>query len=144
MKRSGRDKDPVFEPAEKLFRRYKREHFIGGQFSNMGLSFREPSSVNREKYSEPSDVVFSETDEFAGWGVLSFLVHHLPAAFPPEHPEHIFFPDHAPLENNYAHTLVQCDRLPPTGAHVEPRPQIRKLFRATLSQRMRIEIEARV
>lgn len=144
MRRNGRAKDSVFDPAERLFRRYNRKHIVGTQFSNMGLSLREPPSLNRERYSQASDVLFSETDEFASWGVWSLQVQHLPAAFPPQTPEYGFAPDHDPVEDNYAHTLVICDQIPPTGGHVEPRPEIRKLFRAAMSQRLKIEIEAQV
>jgi hypothetical protein len=144
MRRNGRLADLVFEPAEKLFRRYRREHFIGGRFSNMGLSFAEPPSVNREKYSEPSDVVFSEADEWADWGVLSFQVQHLPHNFPADRPEYTFRPNHDPLENNYSHSLIHCDSIPPSGRHVEPRKGVRKLVRAVLSQRISVEIEAQL
>ena len=144
MKRNGRAPDFEFQPTEKLFRRYKSEHFIGGRFSNMGLSFTNPPSVNREKYRQPSDAIFSEADEFSNWGVLSFQAQHLPSAFPPERPEYSFSPHHVPLENNYAHSEVRCDSIPPSGAYREPQPAIRKLFRTTLSQRITIEIEARI
>jgi hypothetical protein len=144
LRRNGRAEDPAFEAAEKLFRRYKRDQFVGGKFSNMGLSLKDPPSVNRQKYSEPSDVIFSEASEFEKWGVLSFQVQHLPRSLPPEAPAHVFSPRHVPLENNYAHSEVHCDRVSPTGAYVEPPPAIRKLFRATLSQRVVIEIEARI
>jgi len=65
MKRAGRPEDPVFADVEKLFRRYKSEHIIEGSFTGVGLSFKNAPSLNREKYSEPQDVLFSET------GVLS-------------------------------------------------------------------------
>jgi hypothetical protein len=144
MKRNGRLEDAVFQPSEKLFRRYKGEHFIGGKFTNMGLSFKHPPSVNRQKYSESSDVIFSETDEFAQWGVLSFQVQHLPATFPSGQPEYSFFPKHVPLEDNYAHSEIYCDCVPASGSYVEPRSEIRKLFRATLSQRVVVEIETEI
>jgi hypothetical protein len=142
MMRNGREEDTVFEPAEKLFRRYNREHFINGKFSNMGLSFTGPPSVNRQKYGEASDVIFSETDEFAKWGVLSFRVQHVSVALPCDRPEYTFFPKHVPLENNYAHSEVYCVAVSALGAYVEPRPAVRKLFRAALSQRVVIEVEA--
>jgi hypothetical protein len=142
MKRNGRAEDVVFEPTEKLFRRYKSEHFIGGRFSNMGLSFENAPSVNREKYSQPSDVIFSETDEFQNWGVLSFQAQYLPPLFPLEHPEYSFFAKHVPLEDNYGHSEVFCDCLPASGVFVVPRPAIRKLFRAILSQQIVVEINA--
>lgn len=142
MMRNGREEDTVFEPTEKLFRRYNREHFIDGKFSNMGFSFKSPPSVNREKYGEASDVIFSETDKFAKWGVLSFQAQYVSVALPPDRPEYTFFPKHVPLEINYAHSEVYCVAGSAMGAYVEPRSAVRKLFRATLSQRVVIEVEA--
>lgn len=144
MWRAGRAGDPVFAATEKLFRRYKREHVPNGQWSNLNLPFRSPLSVNRQKYSDPSDVIFSESGEFAGWGVFSVEVQHVPRFYPPDRPEYGFSVFHAPLEDNYAHTNIVCDAVPPTGKHVEPRPQIRKLVRTLLSQRIIREIEALV
>lgn len=143
MRRNGRAQDDHFEPTEKLFRRYTQVHYMNGQFSNTGFQFPK-QSVNRQKYSEAQDVLFDETEIFAGWGVLSFKVHDLPTSFPPENPRYRFFPRHEPLEDNYAHSVVWCDRLPGTNLYVEPSPQVKKLFRAVLSQRVTIEIAATV
>ena len=145
MKRNGREKDPVFAPTEKLFRRYKRDHLVGSHFSGVGLSFKNPPSVNRAKYSEAADVVFDEADEWENWGVLSFQVQDIPDAFPPDRPEYDLSPDHAPLENNYSHSQIHCNtaRSSPRK-YVEPRPQVRKLLRAAISQRITVEIEAQV
>lgn len=144
MKRNGRPEDPVFSSGEKLFRRYTQSHYINGQFSNTGFSFNTPPSVNREKFSEPADVLFSEADEFANWGVLSFKVDDLTRTFPPEAPLYSFWPRHRPLEDNYAHSEVWCDRLPATGQYVKPSPSIRKLLRTMLSQRVIVEIAAAI
>jgi len=119
MKRRGRAEDPVFEPVERLFRRYKREHIVGGAFSGVGLSFKDAPSLNREKYSKPQDALFSEADEFVDWGVVSFQVQQIPPSVPPERPLYNLFPKHAPLEDNYSHTEVHCVRIPSSG-YVEP------------------------
>jgi hypothetical protein len=144
MSRNGRGIDPVFGPTEKLFRRYKQDHFVGGQFSNMGFSFKNPPSVNRAKYSKAPDVVFSEADEWAKWGVLSFQVQHLPVSSPPDRPEYSFLLAHIPQEINYSHSEVNCDRIPASGTYVEPRQAVRKLVRTALSQRITVEIEAEI
>lgn len=146
MWRNGRATDPVFEPGEKLFRRYRLEHLLDGKFSNMGLSFDQPLSFNREKYSEPSDVLFSDVDPdsgmFARWGVLSLRVRDIPSLFPVERPERHFYPVHAPLELNYAHSDVFCETPSTPGVYQVPPPAIRKLVRAILSQNVRVEIQA--
>jgi hypothetical protein len=144
MRRNGRGADPVFSAAEKLFRRYAQEHFMAGQFSNMGFSFSNPPSLNRQKYSLPQDVLFSETDEWIKWGVLSFQVQDVPPFLPVPHPEFTFTLEHAPLEFNYAHSQIQCDTIPASDMYVEPRKAIRKLARTALSQRIKVEIEAQL
>lgn len=144
MRRNGRPEDGSFKLNEKLFRRYTQSHYINGQFSNTGFSFNTPPSVSREKYSQAADVLFSEADKFANWGVLSFRVEDLPRSFPPEVPQYAFWPKHRPLEDNYAHSEVWCDRIPETGEYVKPSSSIRKLFRALLSQRVVVEIAAAI
>lgn len=144
MRRNGRPDDQTFEATEKLFRRYTRAHYFNGQVSNTGISFDSAPSVNREKYSQPQDVIFDEAEEFANWGVLSFRVSDLPTAFPLEDPQYGFSPKHVPMENNYSHSEVWCDVLPAMGMYVKPNKQVRKLFRALLSQRCVVEIIATV
>jgi hypothetical protein len=146
MKRQGRPVDPEFLPAEKLFRRYQRTHIVDGVFTGVGLSFEEAPSVNRAKYGESGDVLFSEAEEeFAGWGVLSWEVRQIPTPQPgpPEQPRFTIVPKHVPLENNYAHSEIHCARVA-TEAYCEPDKGIRKILRATLGQRATIEIDARV
>src|SRR5947209_4442876 len=91
MKRNGRPEDQEFAATEKLFRRYALRDYINGQFSGLGFAFP-AQSVNREKYSEAADVLFSEGNEFDGWGVLSFTVEDLPISLPLDHPQYRFFP----------------------------------------------------
>jgi len=144
MRRNGRPEDQAFQATEKLFRRYTRAHYMNGQFSNTGFAFDSPQSVNREKYSEITDVLFSETEEFANWGVLSFMVKDLPSSFPSDDPRYTFFPMHVPMEDNFAHSEVWCDNVPPTGVYLKPSKSVRKLFRTLLSQRIVVEIVATV
>ena len=143
LRRSGRPEDQEFLPGERLFRRYRCEDFVDNQFSGLGFAFPR-QSVNREKYSGPTDVLYSRTNESKGWGVLYFRVQDLPLEFPPNSRERTFFPRHMPEEEMYPHSEVWCDRLPLTGRYVEPSPGVKKLFRAFLSQRVEIEIEATV
>ncbi len=144
MRRNGRQEDQEFQATEKLFRRYSRAHYMNGQFSNTGFAFNSPQSVNRQKYSEPTDILFSETDEFANWGVLSFKVEDLPTSLPLENPRYTFFPKHVPMEDNFAHSEVWSDAKPPTGAYVKPSPSVRKLLRTVLSQKIVVEKVAAV
>jgi hypothetical protein len=142
MRRNGRLVDQDFQPREKLFRRYAVDHLIGGTFSPIGLSFDTPPSVNREKFSEPSDVLFSETNEFGNWGVWSVKTGDLLSAFPENEPTFSFYPKHTPMEDNYSHSEIWSEQVPPTGLYAKPSKSVRKLFRTFLSQRIVIEIVA--
>jgi hypothetical protein len=143
MRRNGRPEDLVFEGTEKLFRRYRTEHIVSGSFTGVGLSFKNAPSVNREKYSQVTDVLFSETNDFESWGVLSLQAQQIPSPVPPENPRYTLGPKHSPLEDNYAHSEIHCESIPPIG-YVEPAPPVRKMLRATLGQRFCIEIQSRV
>jgi hypothetical protein len=142
MRRNGRPVDQHFQLAEKLFRRFAADHLIGGKLSNMGLSFDTPPSVNREKFSESQDVLFSETNEFANWGVWSIKVGDLPSAFPETEPAFRFYPQHTPMEDNYGHSEIWSDQIPPTGSYAKPSKSIRKLFRTFLCQKIVVEVAA--
>lgn len=143
MKRNSRPPDPIFQGSEKLYRRYKLDHIVNGSFTGIGLSFKNPPSVNRQKYSEPEDVLFSEASEFTGWGVASFEVREIPTPLPSDNPRYNLSPRHVPLEDNHAHSEIHCEEIPPAG-YVEPASTVRKVLRATLAQRIRIEIESSV
>ena len=142
MYRRGRAEDSEFRPEELLFRRYMKEHWVEGQFTPAGFKFPK-QSVNREKYSEPEDVLFAEEASFEGWGVLQFSVSDIPPRlFANEVLAFIFFPKHVPEEDNYAHSEIWCDQEERTGEYVEPSKKFKKLFRSKLSQRVSIRIEA--
>lgn len=145
-----RAQDPDFGPDELLFRRYLREHWIEGCFTSAGFHFERDSgqSVNREKYSEPEDLLFvnDEDDQYDdSWGVLEFLVSDIPPRLPDDGsvPAFMFFPRHVPKERNFAHSEIWCDREERTGRYIRPSPTVRKLLRTKLSQRVSIRIEAR-
>jgi hypothetical protein len=140
MLRMGRPEDPDFSQDEALYQRYLKDHLIDGFFSPAGVRCPK-QSVNRGKYSEPEDVVFSETALYAGWGVLHYLVRDLNPALG-DNPAFSFFPKHDPLDDNYAHSEIWADRIPPTGGCVTPSKTAKMAFRAHLSQRVRIDVLA--
>jgi hypothetical protein len=144
LKANGRAEDQVFTLDEKLFRRFRSEHYLEGQLTNVGLPLSNPPSTNRSKFSLAEDVLISEADEFLGQGVLSWTVQDIPNEIAGQQFRVTMFPRHMPEANNYAHTELWCDRVPQTGAHVVPSKQAKKLIRAILSQRARIEIPATV
>ena len=144
MLRNGREPDQAFEQEEMLFRRYIKEHWENNRIVDAHFSFPRPS-VNREKYSSPEDVLYSENGRYNGWGVLEFAVSHLPSPIADgAGTAYVFFPFHAPEEQNYAHTEIPCERQDHPGSDANPSSTVKKTFRAKLSQQARVRIEAQV
>jgi hypothetical protein len=144
MYRQNRPEAPVFAPDELLYRRYRREHWVGGRFAGPGIQFPK-QSVNRGGFSEPEDVLYSDSGEFDGQGVLQCRVCDVPERLElPPAPGAVFFLKHAPVDDNYSHSEIWADKLESTGAYVEPSPSLKKLFRTVLAQRMSIRIEAAI
>jgi hypothetical protein len=141
MFREGRPADQVFKPKELLFRRYLKEHFADGQIPDAYFNF--PPSLNRQKYSEPRDVIFSEDGCFDGWGVLEYRVDQMSFDLVHESAGYSFFPKHTPDEANYSHTEIHCRRESDQRPEVHPNKAVRKKYRAKLSQQSpKIRIEA--
>jgi len=144
MFRRGRPEDQEFGREEFLYRRYLSDHWIDGHFSDLGFKFPR-QSLNRQKYSEPEDVLLSdEGTNYEGYGVLEFLVCDIPPALQaPGTRVFVFFPKHVPRELNYAHSELWCDTEHRTGDYIEPRSSIiKKLLRTKLSQHVSIRIPA--
>jgi hypothetical protein len=142
MRAGNRKADPAFTPTEKLFRRYLPSHFLNGEFTGLAFSLTDPISVNRGKYSHASDALFSETNEWAAFGVVSFQIRHIPPELPVQNPAFNFLVAHTPLQDNYAHSDICCHRISEPGKHARPSSGIRKLFRTELSRGLVWEIGA--
>jgi hypothetical protein len=142
MRTGNRKPDPEFTPTERLFRRYLPSHFQNGEFTGLAFSLTNPMSVNRGKYSEASDAVFSETDEWAAFGVVSFQVRHIPPKLPLADPVFRFVVMHTPLRDNYSHSEICCHRISDPGKHTRPSTGVRKLLRTELSRGLVWEIRA--
>jgi hypothetical protein len=142
MRAGNRKPDPLFTPTEKLFRRYLPIHFQNGEFTGLAFSLTNPISVNRAKYSEASDAIFSEADEWAAFGVVSFQVRHIPPLLPIPEPVFSFLVMHTPLQDNYAHSDICCHKLSDPGKHARPTSGVRKLLRTELSRGLVWEIRA--
>lgn len=142
MLRNGRPEDLIFRPEELLYRRYLNDHWIEGLFSPAGFKFPK-QSVNRQKYSEPEDVLFSEDGSLDGYGVLEFATRDIPPRLlETGTPVFVFFMKHVPQEENYAHSEIWCETEQTTGQYVNPSPAIKKRFRTKLSQHVTVRIPA--
>lgn len=123
--------DPEFEDSERLFRRIHPEHFMEGVLADAFLPF--PSfSVNREKYSQPEDVI----RDHPTFGIAAFAVGDIPPELEGEPGQAFRFGvEHAPLPDNYAHSEVHSYQ---NGAKAKPSRIVRKRFRDLLRQRATI------
>jgi hypothetical protein len=142
MFRNGRAEDQVFGKDENLYRRYIKEHWVNNTFVGAGFQFPRPS-VNRQRYSEPEDVIYSDEGEFDGCGVLEFSVEHIPQRLVDGAGKaYVFFPWHTPDEDNYAHSEIWCESESERGQQADPNSTTKKKFRTMLSQHAKVKIEA--
>lgn len=131
--RRGRPVDPEFSPSELLFRAIARKDLTAEGYL-LPTAFEFPDfSVNREKYSEPKDVILQRPSH----GVAAFEVQDVPEELEgPEGPYH-FTVEHAPEEDNYAHSEVRTYKQGQRHLKKPPRA-LRTLFRLQLSARVRL------
>lgn len=135
LRRAGRAPDPVFSPAEELYRRFSKQDLDGfGEFIDARLSFA--ISTNRQKFSQPEDVLYSSTNAYAGFGVVRVLVQDIPAPVEDDQRRSFWFrPCHLPEEDNYSHTHIQCEYEAPVGQEVTGSKSARKKCRSILKQK---------
>lgn len=138
LKISGRSADPHFEPQENLYYRFDIIMYQGFR-AGSGISFRLPNfSVNREKYSEPDDVLLPS---YKDYGYLSFKKSHFP---PPaksageEGKWYCFDVMHNPVEDNYSHTDVRCLKDGFFSDNLGVPKTVKKVFRQTIAEKCKI------
>jgi hypothetical protein len=137
MYRRGRAVVPGFDPDEFLYLRYAREHWVGGQLDPAGLRFPK-TSVNRSRFSEPEDALFSEIGKYNGLGVVRFGVWEIPPRVDQDQgPTYVFFMKHVPLDDNYSHSEIWSDHGPNAGDYRAPSKTAKLRFRLGLCQKIR-------
>jgi hypothetical protein len=144
MYRRGREVIPDFAGPEPLYLRYMRQHFVEGQLLPEGVRAQLKQSVNRGTLSEPEDVLFSETGEYDGLGVVEFRVADIPERIDQPHgPTFVFFMRHEPQDRNYSHSEIWSDHeaQAPVGFR-KPSHTVSLKFRVCLCRSMRQRIEA--
>jgi hypothetical protein len=106
-------------------------------------------SVNRSRYSQCEDVLFSETGDYNGLGVIELKVSDIPGAVVQDGPTYIYFMLHEPEHLNYSHSVICSENTQnikgKKGACVKPSPTVSLRFRMYLCRRLksdRILIEA--
>jgi hypothetical protein len=140
MYRRGREAVPDFAGPELLYLRYMSQHFIQGQLLPEGIRSQLKQSVNRGRFSEPEDALFSETAKYDGLGVVEFKVADIPERVEqPQGPSYVFFMRHEPDDENYSHSEIWSDHEVRTGGFRPPSRTVSLLFRTSLCKAIRQE-----
>jgi hypothetical protein len=141
---NGRPEDPTFADGELLYRRYRAEHFQYQRLLPSAFKFPR-QSFNRQKYSQPDDVLHPDCcdgKDYDGWGVLECSSSELPTPIDLALATFSFQVVHQPKECCYAHTELWCKR----GHQLvdEPSKTVKETFRVKLALKMRVRITASV
>ena len=140
MNRHGREVVADFAGSEFLFMRYMSQHFVQGQLLPEGIRSQLRQSVNRGRFSEPDDALFSETGKYDGLGVVEFRVADIPARLDqPNGPSYVFFMRHEPEDENYSHSEIWSDHEARTGGFRAPSRTVSLNFRILLCRSIRQE-----
>lgn len=136
MLRNGRPEEPSFEAGESLFFRYGKGQFVEGFLAIAAIRFPK-TSVNRGRFSEAEDVLFSPTGAYDGLGAVEFKVGDIPPRVQqPQGPTYLFFMHHDPLEENYSHSEIWSDQEPNMKDYREPSKTVKMSFRIALSKKI--------
>jgi hypothetical protein len=116
------------------------QHFVQGQLLPEGLRSQK-QSVNRGRFSEPEDALFSETGKYDGLGVVEFCVADVPERVDqPDGPTFIFYLRHEPEDENYSHSEIWSDHESRTSEGFrKPSPTVSLKFRIRLCKSIRQE-----
>lgn len=140
MYRRDREVVPDFDGPELLYLRYSSQHFMRGQLTPDGIRSQLQQSVNRGRFSEPDDALFSGTGRYDGFGVVEFRVSDIPPRVDqPEGPAYLFFMCHKPEDENYSHSEIWSDHDPRTGGFRKPSRTVSLNFRIRLCKSIRQE-----
>ena len=139
MYAKGRLAIPFEDPAELLYLRFGMDDIVDQQLAPAAV--RVPGqSVNRGSLSEPEDVLFHQEGLYNGLGVVEFFVRDVPTPVTGEHGSNaVFFMRHKPLEDNYSHSEVCCDKTEQRKGDFKPSNSVKLKFKADLCKLIRAE-----
>ncbi len=133
MYRAGRPVDMNFDDNEKLYNRFKQEFLAEGKFLPTGIKFPD-WSVNREKYSEPEDVLIPD---YLEWGISQFNVSDVPNTLTSTGDIKFDFKvEHDPVEDNYSHSEVRSYKNGQHNKKIDVNNAVKKRFRQILSEKI--------
>lgn len=144
--RKGRVATQNFQPVEKLFLRFNKLLEENGYIYPSSIHF--PAfSVNREKFSEPNDVLLKN---YLDWGIAAFKVEDIPDDTETEqnddsHTVYSFKAVHCPEDFNYAHSEVHTERNGSYKENIKIKSKIvKRYFKYTLSGRINIIKDSKI
>lgn len=144
--RNGRDPDQHFDLAERLFRRYPKDSLVDGRPVPLVMQFDSGVSLNREKFSEPQDVLEPDCCDGRqrhGHVVLVLRLSNVPNAISTQdHSGRVFQfrLKHTPRETCYPHSEVWCNQSGDIHQDYEKPPkQVRDKLRAALARHLGTE-----
>ena len=133
MLQKGRPIDPEFLPDELLYYRISVDGPVGSRPEGVDIRLPE-DSVNRGKYSEPTDVLYPN---YFHLGVAQFCVDAVPGPRYFEGREYNLVPEHDPEKDNYAHSEIRAYRQGERVVHTGKIPKLIKAeFRQLLAEAM--------
>jgi hypothetical protein len=122
MKKNGRPRIPEFDPDEYLYRRVMPQQWDEAEIDIDAIELPD-MSVNRSSLGPPQWVRLEE-DRCQHWAVVGFKVKDIPTDI-----LHLgidlytFYAMHIPLELNYPHSEVRCNR---NGVHINAKRNLDK------------------
>ena len=136
LARRGRMVDPEFFPVEHLYRRCTVNEADNERLFPSEIKFCPDWSVNREKYSQPTDVLYPSYDEMR---VAAFQVRDIPAETQSGGSvSYKWDVQHQPLEDNYSHSEVWTYKNNDHYTKSDLPTGVKKHFRTALSERAHI------
>ena len=138
LKQNGRPAVQEFDPQERLFQRFDKLIEEGGHLYPAQVRFPD-FSVNRERFSEPEDVLLPI---YLDWGIVAFKVEDIPGekvtgAGTSKETVYTFIIVHVPQLENYSHSEVRTRK---NGVYnkkfrIESKG-VKRYFRYILSERL--------
>ena len=111
-----------FDPGELLYMRFPAGAFEDDRLNPDAIKMDQ--SVNRQRFSDPADVIFDENGRYDAFGVTFFKVEDIPKSVTGDGGTfRSFFAHHCPEQDNYSHAEVRHN-----GPN-QPSKSVRKRFR---------------
>ena len=127
------------QQEERLFIRFNELKAVGGNLYPASIGF--PNfSTNRERFSEPEDVLLANYPNYLNWGIAAFRIEDIPGDISTsEETTYSFVPLHDPEPYNYSHTEMRTEKngIYQEGVKIKS-SKVKREFRYKLSEKINI------